>query len=99
MSGNTVYSDYKIVDLDEYKKSSIHQKKQQELNVKKYDKKRKCSKIAPNKNIKLKNTKSNIGLFIAVIAVVFIICLLIAYFVNSSNLKAEINIISHMINI
>jgi len=102
MSGNTVYSDYKIIDLDEYKKSSIHQKKLQELNIKKHNKKKKTIKVSTNnKNIRPGEARSNIGIFVAVIAMAFIMCLIIAYFVNSNNSikKAETSVISYTIKV
>ncbi|MGE5628941.1 MAG: hypothetical protein ACM3X7_12685 [Solirubrobacterales bacterium] len=83
MYRNTVCSDDNIVYLDEYKKSSLHQKRQQEQLYKKHETKKKPVK----KNQKLFKSGDYSSKFIAFIiglTIVGFICFGIAYFLNSN---------------
>jgi ABC-type Na+ efflux pump permease subunit len=89
MYRNAVYLDEKIVDLDEYKKSPLHQKRQQDPTFKKFDKKKKNDKGKDKKDNQIsKNKKFNESkkqnFNIVIFAVIFVLfCLLslaIAYF-------------------
>lgn len=88
MYRNTVYSDDKIVNLDEYKKSSIHQKRQQEQLYKKNknNKKNKNKKYNSSKELKF-----NIITFVVILSLISILCLGLAYYFNNKNYsyKAE----------
>lgn len=88
MYRNTVCSDDNIVYLDEYKKSSLHQKRQQNLTYKnkKHEKKKKSPKLVNNKEPHSKSLS-----FIVAIALVGVICFAISYCINvgSAYLKTE----------
>ena len=82
MYRNTVYSDDNIVYLDEYKKSSLHQKRQQEQLCIKHEKKKKTCK-KNEKLFKSREYSSNLVAFIIGITIVGFICFSIAYCINA----------------
>lgn len=97
-------TDEKIVDLEEYKNSPLHQQRLEEHVVKpksRTETSKKKSKLTPGKNMGNKHEKINLGFkaktgkpvhgkeynmvaFLVMLAVLVALCLVIAFFIESS---------------